>query len=228
MSNLAELERKPVQSPRPRYTGWVGVCGQDTGRFNEFAISLGNLERPPGWQVHGALNYSETRARNWLAENFEGDWLWFIDDDHCFAPDILTRLLAHDVGIVAPLCFQRKAPFQPVALTSLEPREHWPGTSGKAAYGLQEVAATGTAGMLIHRQVFDALDRPYFFHDDGRDKSETSDILFCKAAREAGFDIYVDTSVTLTHLNVCGVTPVWEDGRCTRGLSVASEEIARF
>src|SRR5438132_7134836 len=88
----------------------------DTGRFSEFALSLGSLELPPGWQVMGALNYDENHARNFLVDNFEGEFIWFIDDDQAFPPKILYRLGDSRVDVVAPLVLQRRIPFAPVAI----------------------------------------------------------------------------------------------------------------
>ena len=35
-----------------------------------------------------------------------------IGDDHAFLPDMIERLVLHDVDVVAPLCLQRASPFR--------------------------------------------------------------------------------------------------------------------
>ena len=51
---------------------------------------------------------------NDLARRMQGEWLWMIGDDHAFHPDIVVRLLSHDVDVVAPHCLQKSWPFPQV------------------------------------------------------------------------------------------------------------------
>jgi len=209
------------QYPKHRPTGTVGVIGMDTGRFSEFSLALGRLELPRGWEIMGALNYDEAHARNFLAEHFTGDYLFFIDDDHAFAPDTLERLLEYRLSVVAPLVCQRRPPFLPVAIKDgghlqLERYEE---------QGLIDVELTGTAGMLIRRGVFDRLERPYFEHRDLPDGThEPSDTNFCRKLGEVGVAIHVALGVSLTHFNAMGVTPRYEDGRWLTSFSVGNVE----
>ena len=229
-----------IQAPKRRAlpSGTVGVIGMDTGRFSEFSMALARLKLPDGWMIQGAFNYDEAHARNALVESFAGEYLFFMDDDHAFAPKTLERLLAHGLDVVAPLCLQRRAPFVPTAIKGghhLELAPTKPYTEGRVMLvtpdppGLYEVDLTGTAGMLVRRSVFDKLERPYFHHGDDADGTHRpSDTNFCKALTAAGVPIYVDTAVTLTHFNVAGFTPRWDGRRWVRSISVANEEVARF
>src|SRR5262249_22923318 len=166
------------------------------------------------WEVVGALNYDTAHARNFCAAHFKGDWLWFIDDDHTFQPDVLERLLAHQVDIVGPLCPRRRSPFTPVPTVDDVPVE-------LSKPGLGVVTATGTAGLLVRRGVFDALDAPWFQHGSKQDGTHVSDdTYFCRQARAAGFDVHVDTSVQLTHLNVVDIGFAYRDGEWCRELTV--------
>ena len=91
-------------------------------------------------------------------ERMHGDWVWFIDDDHAFDPQILMQLLSWNVDVVAPIYLMRQKPFLPVTLVD----------EGKSidlttvpTEGLAEVYATGTAGMLIRRRVFNKIHAAY-------------------------------------------------------------------
>jgi hypothetical protein len=208
--------------PKNRFTGTVGVCGMDTGRFSEFALSLARLDLPPGWEIQGALNYDENHARNYLVESFTGEYIWFIDDDQAFPSKILHKLMSHDVDVVAPLVLQRRIPFAPVAI-----KDGYHVTL-KDPPGLMKVDLTGTSGMLIKRSIFACLEKPYFVSRDLEDGSHMpSDTNFCRKLSEAGIDLHVDTSQTMTHFNVMGVTPRY-DGKWVTGFSVGNEEFMKL
>jgi GT2 family glycosyltransferase len=61
---------------------------------------------------------------------------------------------------------------------------------------LVSVDATGMHCILIRREVFEKIERPYFFYD-----STSEDMNFCKKAIKAGFEILVDTGITCGHLS---------------------------
>lgn len=186
--------------------GTIGVCANDTGRFTVFSLSLAGIASPPGSQIAWAVGSDIVNSRNLLvAERFHGDWIWFMDDDHAFKPGILTALLAHDVDVVAPVCLMRQEPFLPVALRG---RDRSIDLANQEHEGLLEVWATGTAGMLIRRSVFERLPDPPFV------RGETSeDYLFCERLRQASIPIYVDLGLRLGHATT---TVIWpgetEDG----------------
>jgi GT2 family glycosyltransferase len=182
--------------------GTIGVCAQETSRYSDFAVSLANLRRPAGWEVLGAYGCDVALSRHRLAEAFDGDYLFVLDDDHVFEPGLLERLLAHGEDIVGAFCLTKYAPFRPV-LSRYDMLEGADLLEG--APGLHEVAATGTAALLVHRRVFDALDAPYFWPPD-------EDRGFCQRARAAGFRVFVDTAAWLAHLAPAAVWPAW-DGR---------------
>lgn len=56
--------------------------------------------------------------------------------------------------------------------------------------------ASGGAFLLVHREVFEALEKPWFVRD-GAKKGE--DFYFFERARRAGFELWVDRSVICGH-----------------------------
>jgi hypothetical protein len=190
----------------------------DTGRFTNFTVSVGALELPQGWTINSALNYDCAHACNHHVKTFKGDHLLLMGDDHTFPADIITRLLAHEVDIVAALCMERRPPFNPVARIDGEPLV----LEGEP--GLVEVENTGTAGMLIHRRVFDAIEPPWFWHGEDGEHYVADDIFFCAQAARAGFKIHVDTSTTISHMAVLEVAPHF-NGEWTTKLSVGGRDV---
>ncbi|GAG27507.1 unnamed protein product, partial [marine sediment metagenome] len=128
--------------------------------------------------------------------------LLFLDADMVYPPDSITRLLAHNVDIVSALMFKRLPNFEPILftgdkynMTQIDP----------VPDGLVEVAATGTGCLLINTKVFDAIEPPWFEFGQNNGKPVGEDINFCYNAKDAGFKIYVDTTVRTEHLTMTRV-----------------------
>ena len=200
----------------------IGVPCSDTGRYSDFAESLSNLRRPDSSVIRFAVGTWRHYARNHLAKMAltEGfDFLLMIDDDHVFGAGLLDDLLAHDVDIVGALCLQRAEPYSPFCFShehngvyeTLDLHKHEP--------VLTEVAAVGTGAMLIRRSVFEAMPEPWFTvtQDSGED------MLFCKAAREAGFKIHCDLGSPVGHMTTTAVLPVRPDKTWKVGMLVSGE-----
>lgn len=181
--------------------GTVAVSADEAGRYTQFAMAMTGLALPPGTKTIWQIGNDIAGNRNRAVEQIEGDWLWFIDDDHAFAGSIVARLLEHSVDIVAPLVLRRQQPFAPVACVD----DDFLDLSRCPQSGLLEVQHTGSAGMLIRREVFDAIEPPWFELGNG----VSEDVTFCQKAREAGFDIYVDLSIPMGHITTCAVWPTW-------------------
>lgn len=178
--------------------------------------------------VHSGAQITKTRNR--IVHDFlalEGiDWLWMVDADMTFDPDILERLIAAahptERPIVGGLCF---------AYMRDQPRKFWPtmyayvpGTerlrrlTSYPADSLVPVAATGAACTLIHRSVLEQMQTrfpppwPWYaetpFYEKNPDGSPdlstgdaySEDITFCLRAQAAGFPVYVHTGIRLGHV----------------------------
>ncbi len=64
---------------------------------------------------------------------------------------------------------------------------------------LVEVDAVGTGCMMIHRSVFEGMDKPYWEY---RTRRGSEDMDFCFRAQKAGFPIYVDLAVVAGHFKL--------------------------
>lgn len=197
------------QAPQHKPSGTIGLATRDFV-YAEFALNLARLAQQTNFDIYGALNYDLAHARNGMVEIFEGDYLWLMDDDHTFEPDILKRLLAHKKDIVGPLVLGRRAPFVTCARVDGKPLDR------NRPAGLVQCDRLGGAGMLIHRRVFDAISPPWFLHGrtDPNDSQshQSDDAYFCNKALEAGFELWCDTSVHMGHMTICNLNPEWQDG----------------
>jgi len=63
--------------------------------------------------------------------------------------------------------------------------------------GIIECDGVSAGCLLIHKRVFDALEKPYFKCSEGKNNGE--DFYFCRKAQLAGFKIYFDPSVLCGH-----------------------------
>ena len=186
----------------------------DLTRYTDFWVSVLALQRPPGTRILPVKGTSVARNKNQAYRAFltsGAQWVWSMGDDHVFLPDILTRLLDHQVDVVAPLCLKRKPPFQPVVYRGPGEREHflerYTMEGLAASRGLLEVYACSTAGMLVRRRVVEAIADPWFELGQGSTDVLGEDLHFCAKLRAASIPIYVDLDVTLGHQTPMTVWP---------------------
>jgi len=166
------------------------------------------------------------QARNSAVEKFlasDVPWLFWVDTDMGFEPDTVDRLVdaadPDDRPIVGALAFAQReveqdgyGGYRTVKSPTLYDWYQRPdGIAGFAARNnyqpdmLQQVSATGSACIVVHRSVFEQVAEaagpwydPVRNPTDGRWLGE--DMSFCVRAIEAGRTVWVDTSVKTTHL----------------------------
>ena len=204
--------------------GLVGIIAQDTARFSLFAASVTGLEAPAGTQVKWVIGHPIASATNDLCRSFmandELKWLLILGDDHAFAPDMLSRLLAHNVDVVVPLGLMRQPPYKPAVFSD------WAGTgmyrrrvnlNDHPDGGLVPIHSAGSAGMLIRRHVLENLVDPWFESGGVSGVEIGEDVYFCDKAREMGFGIYVDLDTPMGHITTSTVWPIQQNDGWTYG-----------
>ena len=147
--------------------------------------------------IHQGPYIHENRERVVLKAQ-EGNYshLLFVDADMSFGASVPTQLMAHKKDIVAAMYHIKRTPTRPVTLIengrqmTMEevPREPF------------KCYATGAGCMLIKMSVFDKIKRPWFSHDRTSKTIEGEDVWFCKKARKAGYEIWVDPSIPIEHI----------------------------
>lgn len=193
----------------------IGVISGELLRYSQFTQTLTTMDVPEGgatitWAASCAL-VSNLNAVTEQALSDGSTHLLVMGDDHVIPRDLLTRLVAHDVPIVAPLCVMRQPPYR----ATIFMRKAGQGydfrqlTGGRQ--GLVEVEACGNAGMLIHRDVLVKMPEPWWEAGKIDPAKLMEDVYFCQKARALGFSIYVDTTLGLGHLTTVTLWPSWKE-----------------
>jgi len=127
----------------------------------------------------------------------------FVDDDMSFGSDTLSRMLAHDKDIVGTLYNFRKMPRETV-VKFFDENGNTVNSIPEIPQELFKVAGIGTGLALVKTDVFDKIESPYFPID--RDKEGnivlTEDIGFCERARDKGFDVWLDPTISVGHIGL--------------------------
>jgi hypothetical protein len=175
----------------------------------------------------GLVEARNKSVRHFLQDK-TADWLWWIDTDMGFEPDTIDRLLeAADPEtrpMVGGLCF---------SLRESEPDEmggwrtvptptvfDWANIDGQMGFAvrwdykantLTQCAGTGSACLLIHRSVFEAVAEKFgpIWYDRVPNTSTgqlvSEDLSFCMRAQAAGVPLFVHTGVRTTHAKTAWV-----------------------
>ncbi len=109
-----------------------------------------------------------------------------IDTDMVFEPDAVARLLALDKDIVGANYNKRQLPITPIVkepITEVSEVEFVPG-----------------GFMLVKNEILKDLPKPWFDYRWEGDKHIDDDVVFCKKAKEAGFEVWCDPTIKVGHL----------------------------
>ena len=183
------------------------------------------------WQSMERLDYSPAesllkidiegqivhRARNDITElaltKPEWDWIWMVDDDMIFEPDVLTRAQTTinkypEVKILTGVYFEKRFPHTPqlydIALEEEFKGKFWPVLDYRQRVGpggLITVDSCGAGFLFIHREVIEIVKRPWFQFVDKLGE----DFYFCRKAQTAGYKIYCNVDMQATHLGVAEI-----------------------
>lgn len=176
--------------------------------------------------LHLGSGANITNARNELVRQFlrhpmHVDWMFFVDADMTFEPDIIDRLVEvadpKERPIVGALCFaldRGEGSTQEIVPTIYgfakpENEDDQPQMVRYQSYPedtLMPVAATGSAAILVHRTVYETIEpkweSPWNWYQEWLFYGEPigEDVTFCLKAAQAGFPIYVHTGIATGHV----------------------------
>jgi hypothetical protein len=189
-------------------------------------------------------------TRNHLADVFmrsKSEWLLFWDDDMippCGRPDWskayvpgmpkdypesflkinpIARLKSHGKTVIGGLYFGRRSPHGPICSKTPETLD---AISKAPCEEIIPVDWVGTGFLLIHRSVFEAIQKNFpelspkhshnaweriwdYFHADVQG---AEDVSFCARAKQSGHQPYVDLSTVIFHLGTAAYGP-WSQGK---------------
>jgi len=132
--------------------------------------------------------------------------------------EVFSKLVSHDVDIVAPLFFVRRPPFLPLLF-----KQTFYGNGALMSYNnildypkdqLVECDGVGFGMILIKAEVFKRLKQPFFVYND----QYGEDLKFCTDAKASGARIFCDTSIKLGHF---GDPPIVQEGHFNQSREAA-------
>lgn len=159
------------------------------------------------FQVNCMSNSLIYDAREKMVEIFlesDCDAIMFIDSDMTFEPHQIDQLASYDLPFITAMAFKRMPPFQPCFYTKMEYKDGQPKLEVPIEYsaGVLEIEGAGMACALIKREVFENIEKPYFFPLPGLGE----DLTFCLKLKEKGFKMYCDTTQSFGHVATFEIT----------------------
>jgi hypothetical protein len=153
------------------------------------------------WARNDLARIAKQHINEYTGEKFT-HLLW-LDDDHCFNPDIALWLAREDLPIVSALYYGRTSPHYPVVYVrdknDKDEHKHFPII--EVPESLFKCDAVGFGALMMRREVLDQVPEPWFTLD----WKAGEDIAFCVSAKKHGIEIYCDGRYKLGHI---GVPPV--------------------
>lgn len=213
---------KPYQHPWHK-PGMIAFCTSGWPRTEDFWLSLNGSYVPNGSQLHKLSGVGVatmmTMAANKFMQEKDLHWMWITGDDHIWAEDLIPVMIERakkfDCKILAPLVCRKAPPFESVMFLQDKPLDfHDLPMNGKPV----PVFRVGTAGMLIQREVFEAMaknpDVPPFKGQGHSPDQVGEDIHFCDLAQQLGYRVWVDPTLSMGH-SPYGVScwPVYRDDK---------------
>lgn len=187
-------------------------------------------QNPGGHQLRFVTLHNESlisRGRNRLATMFlesGDDVLVMIDSDLEFPPDAIDRLIRHDRDFVgAPYTIKGTPPMwtvrflpgaMPTYVAGLMPVQYLPGGFVCIKRAVIERMCTADRRYMQRGEWIYNLFQPYVTTLDGETPEYLpEDWAFCERAREAGYELFCDFDLRLTHWGVQGYSMVEVNGR---------------
>jgi GT2 family glycosyltransferase len=142
------------------------------------------------------------------AINANGTHIMFIDTDMIFPKDAIRKLALNDKEIVAGNYNIRLGPLSKeqggTVVTFFDT------ITQKAVHPLKvpkkpfKCYTLGTGFMLIDLKVFKKIKYPWFVSwQDKTGEHTTEDVDFCKKAHKAGYDVWCDPTIPISHIGQC-------------------------
>ena len=197
---------------KTRALGTIGVMWMDCvrGKFvkslvNMISHSKDTLETPETYlNIDYATCSYHQLARNQLAENFRGDWIFMCDTDHIFAPDLLTRLLhlsyKYNAKVVSGIYQFKFPPHGPVANIWTEDGKAVQIQKWNPNAEMLKIGCVGGGALLIYREVFDRIGAELKEQPFSEYNGLSEDYSFCHRCKRLDIPVYLAPKVESHHM----------------------------
>lgn len=192
---VEELAIKPFKEARIKMI--LGLASTLMHSF--YVLSFLNMERPKYLMFaysYGPLHW----ALNDLTQDYEKyDAILITEWDHEFPPDTLKKLWEDNKPVVAAIYKSRNDPRHPFCL--MMEKEKGKGVTYVQPSNFNELGTVDVCGMgfmLVRKEVFDKIEKPFF--EFGDNSYYNSDRCFCRKLRKHGFKVWVDPRARIGHL----------------------------
>lgn len=176
---------------------------------NEFMVK-------PGEIVHWDRNkkFGQAGARNYLAQNMMGEWLFMSDSDHQFDPDLLFRmrrvLEGNKLDVLSGLYLYDDSPKIPVMYQrvngNLENIHMQPfKRDSELPLQLIKIDAAGAGCLMIRRSVFDRIDSELHEAPFAPIPPNGEDFSFFMRLEKLGIQAYCCPNIESKHLGISAI-----------------------
>ena len=169
--------------------------------------SVYDLIVPEGYktELQFFYGYQIDQIRNLIAEWAKHyDYLFSVDSDIVLPKDALVKMLAADKDIISGMYIQRKPGQHILELYKVTANGGMTNIAIEELLGLGvvEIAGCGFGCCLIKGNVFRTMQYPHFYYQSALDHNNTvsEDVYFCKKARDLGFKVWADPSISCEHI----------------------------
>lgn len=156
-------------------------------------------------QPYGRTDVNRNVFGKTILEDDQFTHLAMLDLDHKHPYDIIERLARWAMmdrdkyQVVGGLAFRRSKPYYPCMFGyGPDGGLHWPVEWPKDT--ILKVHAIGHGAILIDRRVLERLPYPWWQYEYDDPEWPTEDMYFSRLCRDAGIDIWCDTTIVSPHL----------------------------
>jgi GT2 family glycosyltransferase len=160
------------------------------------------------------LDNARNRAVKDFLEDYY-DYFFHVDDDIVPPENCLIELLKADKDIIAPLCFTMKQDDKGfwfplvVAHRYDDNHEYRPYIPTKNPNGIYETDIVTGGCHLVKRQVFEKLERPYYFtyHKNGL-VEYSEDFVFSQQCQKLGYKLFTHYGLHCKHIRLVDIKSI--------------------
>ena len=169
------------------------------------------LEKWPQTYIHydkGRMSW-HAGMRNAIAESMRGEWLFMVDTDHCFGPDLLMRMLSiadrHKCDVLSGTYQFKHQPHTPVINVQhpdAKPEDFMPMpiVEWDRKAEVLPVLTAGAGCLLIRAHVLERIKNELREPPFDNIGSLSEDYSFCKRLKQVGIQLWWAPSIECHHV----------------------------